>query len=67
MSALPPYLCRRDTNPGGIVGYPLDRLRQEVAALALRFHWSYETIMNMEHRERRMWTQELARLSKSSP
>jgi hypothetical protein len=34
-------------------------LRQEVAALSLHFHWSYETVMDMEHPERVMWTDEL--------
>jgi hypothetical protein len=47
---------------GGIVGYPLDSLRQEVAFLAFHFHWSYEDLMNMEHRERRRWIQEIITL-----
>ena len=45
---------------GGIVGYPLSQLRQEVAVLAFHFHWPYETIMEMEHQERRMWVREIA-------
>jgi hypothetical protein len=54
----------RDGNPktGGIVGYPLTSLRQEVAALAFHFHWSYEEIMTMEHRERQGWVNELSAL-----
>jgi hypothetical protein len=38
----------------------LTQLRQEVAVLALHFHWPYETIMEMEHQERRMWVKEIA-------
>jgi hypothetical protein len=47
---------------GGIVGYPLNQLRREVAVLALHFHWPYQTIMEMEHQERRMWVREIAAL-----
>jgi hypothetical protein len=47
---------------GGIVGYPLTQLRQEVAVLAFHFHWPYETIMEMEHQERRVWVREIAAL-----
>jgi hypothetical protein len=34
--------------------------------LALKFHWSYETIMAMEHKERRLWVIELSRLQGKS-
>jgi hypothetical protein len=30
--------------------------------LALHFHWPYQTIMEMEHQERRMWVREIAAL-----
>ena len=50
------------SEPGGIVGYPLEWLRQEVATIALHFHWPYETIMAMEHRERRMWVREINKI-----
>jgi hypothetical protein len=55
-----PRLRDRGASLGGIVGYPLTQLRQEVAVLALHFHWPYETIMEMEHQERRMWVKEIA-------
>ncbi len=45
-------------------GYPLDRLHEEVAFLAYHFHWDYETIMNMEHRERQKWCEEVSRINK---
>ncbi|MFZ4660030.1 MAG: DUF6760 family protein [Caldilineaceae bacterium] len=40
----------------------MEQLHQEVAYLALHAHWSYETLMQMEHQERRLWVQQLARL-----
>jgi hypothetical protein len=33
-----------------------------VAYLGLHLHWSYEALMNMEHRERRQWVREVNRL-----
>jgi len=62
MSQMPPPLYGGGTQSGGIVGYPLETLRQEVAALAIHFHWSYEAIMMMEHRERQGWVHELSLL-----
>jgi hypothetical protein len=49
---------------GGIVGYPLDRLYGEVAFLAYHFHWPSEEIMQMEHRERRRWCEEISKINK---
>ncbi|WP_366558327.1 DUF6760 family protein [Okeania sp. SIO3B5] len=49
---------------GGILGYPLDQLYQEVAYLAYHFHWHYESIMVMEHRERRRWVEEVAQINR---
>ncbi len=57
-----PCFLDRGSAPGGIAGYPLRELRQEVAVLAFHFHWPYETIMAMEHQERRMWVREIAAL-----
>jgi membrane protein YqaA with SNARE-associated domain len=54
-----PYVHNRGNSIGGIVGYPLEQLRREVAVLAFHFHWSYETIMEMEHQERCMWVREI--------
>jgi hypothetical protein len=44
-----------------MIGYPLDRLRQEVVYLALHCHWSYDVLMNMEHEERGEWVQDISR------
>jgi hypothetical protein len=46
------------------VGYPLDRIYEEVAFIAYHFHWSYEEVMNLEHHERRRWCEEISRINK---
>jgi hypothetical protein len=39
-------------------------LSEEVAYIAYHFHWPHEEIMGMEHRERRRWVDEIARINK---
>jgi hypothetical protein len=34
-----------------------------VAYLSYYFHWPYEQIMGMDHRERRHWAREVARIN----
>jgi hypothetical protein len=46
------------------LGYPLDRIFEEVAFLAYHFHWSYTELLNMEHRERQKWCNEVSKLNK---
>ncbi|NJL79231.1 MAG: hypothetical protein HC836_20765 [Richelia sp. RM2_1_2] len=36
---------------------------EEVAYLAYHFHWSYEQIMIMEHRERQQWVAQVAQIN----
>ncbi|MHC0066381.1 DUF6760 family protein [Nostoc sp. UIC 10890] len=43
--------------------YPTERLLEEVAYLAYHFHWSYEQIMTMEHRERQQWVTQVAQIN----
>ena len=50
--------------PGGIVGYPLDRIYEEVAFIAYYFHWKYEEIINMAHWERKKWCEEISKINK---
>jgi len=45
-----------------MTGYPLDRIYEEVAFIAYHFYWSYQEIMNMEHRERQRWVQEISNI-----
>ncbi|NLW46377.1 MAG: hypothetical protein GXY86_03425 [Firmicutes bacterium] len=47
-----------------MIGYPLDRLYEEVAFVAYYFHWEYETVINLEHRERRRWCEEISKIHK---
>ena len=49
---------------GGISGYPLERIYEEVAFLAYHFHWDHETLMSLEHRERKRWCDEVSRINK---
>lgn len=49
--------------PGGVLGYPLNSLYEEVAFVAYHFHWSPEAIMNMEHVDRRRWVAEISSLN----
>lgn len=48
----------------GVVGYPLDRLYEEVAYLAYHFHWSLDAILALEHRERQIWTEQIAAINR---
>lgn len=46
-----------------MMGYPSERLFEEVAYLAYYFHWPYHEVMGMEHRERQRWVAEAARIN----
>ena len=46
-----------------MMGYPSERLSEEVAYIAYYFHWPYDEIMSMEHLERRQWVSEIARVN----
>ncbi|MFQ5628284.1 MAG: DUF6760 family protein [bacterium] len=32
--------------------------------MAYYFHWPHETVMDMEHRERRQWCEEISRINR---
>lgn len=49
----------------GITGYPIDRIYEEVSFIAYYFHWPYEQILAMEHRERRRWCEEISRIHRN--
>ncbi len=42
--------------------YATDRIHEEIAYVAYHFHWSLEDILDLEHRDRRRYTQEIAAL-----
>ena len=54
-----PYRCGY-ISPGGVVGYPLDRIHEEVAYLAYYLHWQPEDLLEMEHADRRLWVRQVA-------
>jgi hypothetical protein len=49
---------------GGIVGYPLERLHEEVAYIAYHLHWSLDEILALEHADRRRWAEEIAGINR---
>ena len=52
-----------DARRGGIVGYPLAALYQEVAFIAYHFHWPPESVLTLEHAERRRWVEEISAIN----
>ncbi|WP_127534648.1 DUF6760 family protein [Paenibacillus kobensis] len=52
---------------GGVLsGYPVERLYEEVAFIAYYFHWKHDDIMEMDHRERRRWCEEISRIHRKT-
>ena len=47
-----------------MTGYPSERLYEEVAYLAYHFHWPYDQIMRLDHRERQRWVNEVAKINR---
>jgi hypothetical protein len=47
-----------------MMGYPSDRLHEEVAYVAQHLHWSYQDVMGMEHAERLRWVHQVAELNR---
>ena len=45
------------------MGYPLDRLHEEVAFLAYHFHWAPQALLDLDHVERRRWLQEISAIN----
>ena len=48
-----------------MTGYPLDKLYEEIAFIAYYFKWSFEEIVNMEHRDRRLWCEQISGINKN--
>ena len=46
-----------------MIGYPSDRLFEEVAYIAYHFHWPHEEILSLDHGERRRWVEEIASIN----
>lgn len=55
---------RRENLPvGGIVSYPLERMLEEVAFLAINLGWGRAEILQMTHHERLRWVTQVSRLN----
>jgi hypothetical protein len=39
-------------------------LHEEVAYVAFHFHWPLDDILNLEHRQRQRWVQEIAKINR---
>jgi hypothetical protein len=48
---------------GGILGYPLKTIHEEIAFIAYHFHWSADSILNLEHEDRRKWVAEISTIN----
>ena len=64
MPALPDRSRGGSGRTGGGIGYPLDRLREEVAYIAYHFHWPREDILSLEHVDRREWVKQVANINR---
>lgn len=58
------FVQRRARAAGGIVGYPIAQLYEEVAFIAYHFHWSPEQLLTMEHPFRRKWVEEISKINR---
>ncbi len=43
--------------------YATDRLHEEVAYLALHFHWSLDDLLDLEHADRQRFVAQVARMT----
>ena len=64
MSFLQSQVRTRGGGSGGVIGYPLTELYEEIAFVAFHFHWSEREVMQMEHRDRRRWVTEISKLNR---
>ena len=46
------------------MSYPSAALREEVAYIAYHFHWSLDEILNLEHRDRHRWVEEISKINR---
>ncbi|WXR60681.1 DUF6760 family protein [Peptostreptococcaceae bacterium AGR-M142] len=45
--------------------YPKEKIFEEAAFLAYNLHWNHDDIMNMEHKDRRKWCEEVSKINKN--
>jgi hypothetical protein len=63
VSGMRPRFHAGERGFGGVVGYPLDRLHEEMAFISYHFHWSRAEVMTLEHHERRRWVREISSIN----
>ena len=44
--------------------YPVKILYEEMAFIAMHFHWAHGDLMRLEHRERRRWCAEISAINR---
>ena len=64
MSRVWEKIFNRGSAGGVVTGYPLDALYEEIAYLGYYMHWHYDTLLNLEHWERRKWCEETGKINK---
>ena len=64
MPGVQPHVPGGDRRNGGIAGYPLDDLYEEVAFVAYHFHWSLSEILELEHGDRQRFIEEISAINK---
>lgn len=47
------------------MAYPVKTLYEEMAFIAMHFHWPHEELMHLEHRERRRWCAEISSINRT--
>lgn len=59
----PPVLNRHiGIRPGGMTAYGADRLFEEVTYVAYYLHWSLEDILDLDHRLRQRFVEEIGNI-----
>lgn len=61
---MPAHLRSGAARVGGVLGYPLEQLYEEVAFVAYHFHWPHDQVMTLEHTERRRWVTEISNINR---
>lgn len=47
-----------------MMGYPAEKLYEEVAFIGYYLHWSRKQVMSLDHRERQAWVAEISRINR---
>ena len=47
-----------------MTSYPLEALYEEVAFLAYHLHWPYAELLELEHRDRHRWCNEVSGINR---